>query len=146
MGHTFTVEEGHDNRNMKREKEYKSGKDIIVMVLLIVSMVLRLCTEKPGILVIFSFISFVVAAWDIYSEVEDTYGYYKQRFLIVRGTFILGAGLCAVIVMVVFFCNVSISKLAADELSILALLVSLPKDMYCYVLGKYIQGKGDDKR
>ena len=130
---------------MNGKVQYKSGKDICISVFLIVTMILRLMTENTNLFAIFALISFVVAVYDIYVSVEERYGHYGRRFLIVRGAFIVGAaiGAVAVAITAIFKCN--ISTLVVDELSILALLASLPKELFCRLLGNYIHRNEGNK-
>lgn len=126
---------------MSATKQYKSGRDICVSVFLIVTMILRLKTSNTSLFTFFAFISFIAAVYDIYVTVERDYSFHKKRFLIVRGAFLIASIVCTVLVSVAVLLQWKIDSLVVDELTILALLASLPKELHCHLLGKYIRGK-----
>lgn len=130
---------------MNEDKPYKSGRDIFICVFLIATVILRLATENTSLLAVFAFISFAVAVYDVYIAVEKYFSYYRRRFLIVRGAFIVGGVFCAIIVAIAVVFRWDVNSLVVDELSILALLASLPKELYCHLLGKYIR-KSEEKQ
>ena len=125
----------------EEKKQYKSGKDICVSVFLIVTMILRLLTENTELLTIFAVVGFIVAIYDIYTEVEKNYNYYGKRFFIVRGGFIVAGICCAIAVASMIILKIEVDTLVLDELSILSLLASLPKDLHCHLIGSYIRGR-----
>lgn len=129
---------------MSVNKQYKLGRDICVSVFLIVTMLLRVITSNTGLFAFFAFVSFIAAVYDIYVTVERDYSLHKKRFLIVRGAFLIGAIICTVLVTVAVVFQWNIDPLVVDELSILALLASLPKELHCYLLGKFIRGREDN--
>lgn len=125
---------------MNKYKPYKSGRDICISVFLVVTMVLRLVTENASLFAVFALISLVAAVYDIYIAIEREYSYYRRRFSIVRGAFIVGGVFCTIIVAIAVIFRWNVNALVVDELSILALLASLPKEFHCHLLGKYIRG------
>ena len=118
----------------------KLGLDIFMFVFLLTTIITRFFTENTNLFAFFAFISFSVAVYDIYAEIEIEYKDYGKRFFIVRGAFIVSGILCAVIVSVITMFGFAVDPLVVDELSILALLACLPKNLYCYILRKYIHG------
>lgn len=125
---------------MNEYKLYKSGRDICITVFLIVTMILRLMTENASLFAFFAVISFVAAVYDVYIAIEKDYSYYGRRFLIVRGAFIVSGVFCTIIMAIAVIFRWEINTLVVDELSMLALLASLPKELHCYLLGRYIRG------
>lgn len=125
---------------MKEYKPYKSGRDICISAFLVVTMILRLVTENAGLFAVFALISLVAAVYDIYIAIEREYNYYRRRFSIVRGAFIVGGAFCTIIVAIAVIFRWNVNALVVDELSILALLASLPKELHCRLLGRYIRG------
>lgn len=125
---------------MNKYKTYKSGRDICISVFLVVTMALRLVTENASLFAVFALISLVAAVYDIYIAIEREYSYYRRRFFIVRGVFIVGGVFCTIIVAIAAIFRWNVNALVVDELSILALLASLPKEFHCHLLGKYIRG------
>ncbi len=125
---------------MNKYKPYKSGRDICISVFLIVTMILRLATENASLFAAFALISLIAAVYDIYIAIERDYSYYRRRFSIVRGAFIVGGVFCTIIVAITVIFRWKVNALVVDELSILALIASLPKELHCHLLGKYIQG------
>ena len=106
------------------------------------TMILRLVTENTGLFASFALASLVAAVLDVYIAIERDYRYYGRRFMIVRGAFIVCGVLCTVGVTFAVFLRWEVNAVVVDELSILALFVSLPKDLHCHLLGKYIRGGG----
>lgn len=129
---------------MNENRKYKSGRDICISVFLIAIMILRLVTENTVLFAGFVFISFITAVYDIYVAIEREFSCYRTRFLIVRGTFIVGGILCTILVAVAVIFKWNINPLVVDELSILALLASLPKELHCYILGNFIRGSEEN--
>lgn len=129
---------------MNENRKYKSGRDICISVFLIAIMILRLVTENTVLFAGFAFISFITAVYDIYVAIEREFSCYRTRFLIVRGTFIVGGILCTILVAVAVIFKWNINSLVVDELSILALLASLPKELHCYILGNFIRGSEEN--
>lgn len=125
---------------MNEKKWYTSGRDICISIFLIATMILRIFTENATLFAVFAFVGFIAAVYDIYISTKENYGYYS-RFLIVRGAFIIGCAICTIIVAIIVILNCSVSSLVVDELSILALLASLPRELHCRMLGNYIQNK-----
>ena len=123
---------------MNENRQYKSGRDICISVFLIAIMILRLVTENTALFALFALISFIAAVDDIYVAIEREFSCYRTRFLIVRGTFVVGAIVCTILV------SWNINPLVVDELSILALLASLPKELHCYILGNFIRGSEEN--
>lgn len=129
---------------MNENRKYKSGRDICISVNGIAIMILRLVTENTVLFAGFAFISFITAVYDIYVAIEREFSCYRTRFLIVRGTFIVGGILCTILVAVAVIFKWNINPLVVDELSILALLASLPKELHCYILGNFIRGSEEN--
>ena len=129
---------------MNENRKYNSGRDICISVFLIAIMILRLVTENTVLFAGFAFISFITAVYDIYVAIEREFSCYRTRFLIVRGTFIVGGILCTILVAVAVIFKWNINPLVVDELSILALLASLPKELHCYILGNFIRGSEEN--
>lgn len=120
-------------------RQHKFGIDRCVIAFLCVAMISRIITEDVSVIAFFSVISLGVAIYDVYDVVEKEYRFY-ERFYIVRGGFIVGAVISTILIGIIAFFKTGISNLLVDELSILALLVSIPKDYYCYLLGRFIVG------
>lgn len=129
---------------MNEKKRYKSGRDICISAFLIATMILRFFTENAILLAIFAVISFVAAVYDVYISVEEKYGYYK-KFLVVRGAFIISAVICTIIAASIIIFKFEVGSLVVDELSMLALFASLPKELHCRILGNYIQSSKEIK-
>lgn len=125
---------------MNRKMRYDFGRDILISVFLIVTMIARCFTENVNLFAFFALVSLFAAIFDIYITIEKEYIYYR-RFYVVRGAFIVGGILSMIVLAVLIIFKWKINSLVMDELSILALLVSLPKELICYLLGMYIQGK-----
>lgn len=130
---------------MNENRQYKSGRDICISVFLIAIMILRLVTENTVLFAGFAFISFIAAVYDIYVAIEREFSCYRTRFFIVRGIFIVGGIVCTILVAVAVIFKWNIDPLVVDELSILALLASLPKELHCYLLGNFIRGSEDNQ-
>lgn len=129
---------------MNENRQYKSGRDICISVFLIAIMILRLVTENTALFALFALISFIAAVDDIYVAIEREFSCYRTRFLIVRGTFVVGAIVCTILAAVAIIFSWNINPLVVDELSILALLASLPKELHCYILGNFIRGNEEN--
>lgn len=132
---------------MNWRKDYRSGMDICEIIILCIFFLIRFFIESQNLMTIIAFAGFGFATYDIYAEVRKEFNPYSHRFLIVRGFFLVLASLYsafAAFFTVCFACNIKISSIVSDELSIFALLLSLPKNLYCYLLGRYLKGEGDD--
>lgn len=128
---------------MSGKKRYTSGRDICISTFLITTMVLRLFIENAALFTVLAVFSFIAAVYDVYLSVEENYGCYR-KFLVVRGAFLVGAVTCVIVVAVFVILSRGASTKVIDELSLLALFASLPKELHCRLLGNYIQGNKEN--
>ncbi len=113
--------------------------DLLTLVFLIIIIVLRILDRDSGVIGILTYVSILIALYDLYVKVEKEFFEYGKSFLEVRGCFILieisGTILFALIVVKV----ITLSSKIVDLLSIIALLISLPGELYCFLIGKFIK-------
>lgn len=117
-------------------------KKLFVFLVLLLLVLLRwFCWEDTNVIIGFiGYAGLVFSGLDLYWDLSKRYKK-KDRFNCIRGVAIVFAlilaGLC-----VYFIFKKTISSKCSDIFTILALMVSLPKDLYLFLIGKYIN-KGE---
>lgn len=125
----------------------KGLRDFFNMAILTVLIVIRIFMKNSEWMDWLTLLALGISLADLYSEVAKRY-YRYERFVQVRG-FALAFGVLYVIcVCFVVICPINIPDRWVDVLSLTALLVSVPTDLYCEWIGKYIKsfGKHREKR
>lgn len=112
--------------------------DLLTIVSLCVIILLRLFEVDAGIIGILTYISVLFALYYFYSRVENEFGDFGNRFLSVRGIFIVFSVMGSIILILMLSQIILLSSKAINSLAIVALLISLPKELYCSLLKKYI--------
>ena len=120
------------------KREYKPGKDLVVMSFLITLCILRLVSQNNELFATLSMISVIIAGYDVYMSVEAEYEIYGGRFYVVRGAFLCLCILCAITIATLLIMKIQPPNKVYDELTTIALLICLPKKLYCYLIGKFI--------
>lgn len=113
--------------------------DLLTVVFLGIIIFLRVFEKDSGIIGILTYVSILIALYDLYVKIEKKFGEYGERFLEVRGSFILLAILGTVMFTVILAGVVILSSKIIDLFSIVALLISLPSELYCFLIGKFIK-------
>lgn len=99
--------------------------DLLTVVFLVIIIFLRVFEKDSGIIGILTYVSILIALYDLYVKIEKKFGEYGERFLEVRGSFILLAILGTVMFTVILTGVVILSSKIIDLFSIIALLISV---------------------
>ena len=94
--------------------------------------------QSKGIQII-SLLGVIIALADVYGNLYVK-NYKKDKFRIISGLAIIIAFVLMCVLAGMFWNLIDIGSKGNDILTILALLISLPSDLYCDWINKYIDG------
>lgn len=122
---------------MKDKKLYKWAVFIFLIAVLLIRVILK-DEQSKGIQII-SLLGVIIALADVYGNLYVK-NYKKDRFRIISGLAIIIAFVLMCVLAGMFWNIIDIGSKGNDILTILALLISLPSDLYCDWINKYIDG------
>lgn len=122
---------------MKDKKLYKWAVFIFLIAVLLIRVILK-DEQSKGIQII-SLLGVIIALADVYGNLYVK-NYKKDRFRIISGLAIIIAFVLMCVLAGMFWNLIDIGSKGNDILTILALLISLPSDLYCDWINKYIDG------
>ena len=122
---------------MKDKKLYKWAVFIFLIAVLLIRVVLK-DEQSKGIQII-SLLGVIIALADVYGNLYVK-NHKKDRFRIISGLAIIIALVLMCMLAGMFWNIIDIGSKGNDILTILALLTSLPSDLYCDWINKYIDG------
>lgn len=125
------------------KREYRPEKDLAILAFLLTICILRFVANNNELFAVLSLISVFIAVYDVYMSIESEYEIYGGRFFIVRGIFVCLCIFSAIIMASLLVTRVQLPDKVYDELTTIALLICLPKELYCYIIGKYIKNEED---
>ena len=116
--------------------------DLLTTVFLGIIIILRILEKDSGIIGTLTYVSILIAVYDLYVKVEKEYSDYGINFLEIRGCFILFGVLGMILLALIIVGVITLSSKMIDVLSIIALLISLPGELHCVLIGKFIKRNG----
>ena len=122
---------------MKDKKLYKWAVFIFLIAVLLIRVILK-DEQSKGIQII-SLLGVIIALADVYGNLYVK-NHKKDRFRIISGLAIIIALVLMCMLAGMFWNLIDIGSKGNDILTILALLTSLPSDLYCDWINKYIDG------
>lgn len=122
---------------MKDKKLYKWAVFIFLIAVLLIRVILK-DEQSKGIQII-SLLGVIIALADVYGNLYVK-NYKKDKFRIISGVAIIIAFVLMCVLAGMFWNLIDIGSKGNDILTILALLISLPSDLYCDWINKYIDG------
>ena len=122
---------------MKDKKLYKWAVFIFLIAVLLIRVILK-DEQSKGIQNI-SLLGVIIALADVYGNLYVK-NYKKDKFRIISGLAIIIAFVLMCVLAGMFWNLIDIGSKGNDILTILALLISLPSDLYCDWINKYIDG------
>ena len=122
---------------MKDKKLYKWAVFIFLIAVLLIRVILK-DEQSKGIQII-SLLGVIIALADVYGNLYVK-NHKKDRFRIISGLAIIIALVLMCMLAGMFWNIIDIGSKGNDILTILALLISLPSDLYCDWINKYIDG------
>lgn len=122
---------------MKDKKLYKWAVFIFLIVVLLIRVILK-DEQSKGIQII-SLLGVIIALADVYGNLYVK-NYKKDKFRIISGLAIIIVFVLMCMLAGMFWNLIDIGSKGNDILTILALLISLPSDLYCDWINKYIDG------
>lgn len=122
---------------MKDKKLYKWAVFIFLIAVLLIRVILK-DEQSKGIQII-SLLGVIIALADVYGNLYVK-NYKKDKFRIISGLAIIIAFVLMCVLAGMFWNLIDIESKGNDILTILALLISLPSDLYCDWINKYIDG------
>ncbi len=122
---------------MKDKKLYKWAVFIFLIAVLLIRVILK-DEQSKGIQII-SLLGVIIALADVYGNLYVK-NHKKDRFRIISGLAIIIALVLMCMLAGMFWNIIDIGSKGNDILTILALLTSLPSDLYCDWINKYIDG------
>lgn len=122
---------------MKDEKLYKWAVFIFLLGVLLIRVILK--DEQCKGIQIISLIGVIIALADVYGNLYIT-NHKKDKFRIISGLAVIIAFVLMCVLAGMFWNFINIGSKGNDILTILALLISLPSDLYCDWINKYIDG------
>ncbi len=122
---------------MKDKKLYKWAVFIFLIAVLLIRVILK-DEQSKGIQII-SLLGVIIALADVYGNLYVK-NYKKDKFRIISGLAIIIAFVLMCVLAGMFWNLIDIGSKGNDILTILALLISLPSDLYCDWINKYIDG------
>lgn len=122
---------------MKDKKLYKWAVFIFLIAVLLIRVILK-DEQSKGIQII-SLLGVIIALADVYGSLYVK-NYKKDKFRIISGLAIIIAFVLMCVLAGMFWNLIDIGSKGNDILTILALLISLPSDLYCDWINKYIDG------
>lgn len=114
-------------------------RDQVVFFCLLTLIVVRVVFTSVTWMGIVSYIGLMIAIWDFYKDIEDEFIFYA-KFYTVRGIFILIFIVLMILGVLMTINIIPIDSRIADVLTILTLLISLPKNFLCSIIAEYIIG------
>lgn len=122
---------------MKDKKLYKWAVFIFLIAVLLIRVILK--NEQSKGIQIISLLGVIIALADVYGSLYVK-NYKKDKFRIISGLAIIIAFVLMCVLAGMFWNLIDIGSKGNDILTILALLISLPSDLYCDWINKYIDG------
>ena len=122
---------------MKDKKLNKWAVFIFLIAVLLIRVILK-DEQSKGIQII-SLLGVIIALADVYGSLYVK-NYKKDKFRIISGLAIIIAFVLMCVLAGMFWNLIDIGSKGNDILTILALLISLPSDLYCDWINKYIDG------
>jgi len=122
---------------MKDKKLYKWAVFIFLIAVLLIRVILK-DEQSKGIQII-SLLGVIIALADVYGSLYVK-NYKKDKFRIISGLAIIIAFVLMCVLAGMFWNLIDIGSKGNDILTILALLISLPSDLYCDWINEYIDG------
>ena len=122
---------------MKDKKLYKWAVFIFLIAVLLIRVILK-DEQSKGIQII-SLLGVIIALADVYGNLYVK-NYKKDKFRIISGLAIIIAFVLMCVLAGMFWNLIDIGSKGNDILTILALLISLPSDLYFDWINKYIDG------
>ena len=122
---------------MKDKKLYKWAVFIFLIAVLLIRVILK-DEQSKGIQII-SLLGVIIELADVYGNLYVK-NYKKDKFRIISGLAIIIAFVLMCVLAGMFWNLIDIGSKGNDILTILALLISLPSDLYCDWINKYIDG------
>ena len=122
---------------MKDKKLYKWAVFIFLIAVLLIRVILK-DEQSKGIQII-SLLGVIIALADVYGSLYVK-NHKKDKFRIISGLAIIIAFVLMCVLAGMFWNLIDIGSKGNDILTILALLISLPSDLYCDWINKYIDG------
>ena len=116
--------------------------DLLTTVFLGIIIILRILEKDSGIIGTLTYVSILIAVYDLYVKVEKEYSDYGINFLEIRGCFILFGVLGMILLALIIVGVITLSSKMIYVLSIIALLISLPGELHCFLIGKFIKRNG----
>ena len=116
--------------------------DLLTAVFLGIIIILRMLERDSGFIGTLTYVSILIAIYDLYVKVEKEYSDYGRDFLEIRGCFILLEVLGTVLLALIIVGVITLSSKMIDVFSIIALLISLPGELHCFLIGKFIKRNG----
>lgn len=113
--------------------------DLLTFVFLSIIIFLRVFEKESGIIGILTYVSILIALYDLYVKVEENFCDYGKRFLEIRGLFIVLEILGTILFALIIGGVITLSPKIVDLFSLVALLISLPGELYCFLIGKFIK-------
>lgn len=96
--------------------------DLLTTVFLGIIIILRILEKDSGIIGTLTYVSILIAVYDLYVKVEKEYSDYGINFLEIRGCFILFGVLGMILLALIIVGVITLSSKMIDVLSIIALL------------------------
>lgn len=116
----------------------KSLTFIFIFTLIVVRIFIP--DDKSGWISIIGYIGVIIAFQDIYIKAQRLYGKI-DRFNSIRGAAFLTGGILLILFVLISFGIIILNKKADDLLSLFALLLSLPNDLYILLIKRYVEKK-----
>lgn len=116
--------------------------DLLTFVFLVIIIVLRILEKDSGIIGTLTYVGILIAVYDLYLKVAKEYSDYGVYFFEIRGCFILLEVLGIIFLALIIVGAITLSSKMIDVLSVIALLVSLPGELHCFLIGKFIKRNG----
>ena len=113
--------------------------DLLTFVFLSIIIILRILEKDSGSIGILTYISILIALYDLYVKVEKEFFDYGKKFLEIRGCFILIEILGTILFALIIAGVITLSAKTVDLLSVIALLISLPGELHCFLIGNFIK-------
>lgn len=127
---------------MGESKEHDKLKETFIFILLFALIVLRFFPigEDNTFIKSVGYIGVLFALVDLYLDADRRYGKI-DKFDILRGICYLLIVPLAVILVLLLTGTIPINATWSDVFTLLALLISLPEELYLTWIGKYVKGK-----
>jgi len=120
---------------MKNRTLYKWAVFIFLLAVLIIRIIIN--DKQSKAIQIISLIGVVIALADLYGDLYDI-NYKKDKFRIITGLAVIVTIFLMGILAAMFWNFIILDSKGNDILTILALLISLPSDLYCNWITKYV--------